>query len=91
MQIAVRNLFHSHHMNRQRVTARQVLDFLVNQKHGVVPVDGTGAGRSYQKGPFKAAYRNVQRWLVEFGGYDRGKRKGNLVASAPLPPDLLCE
>jgi hypothetical protein len=82
MQIAVRDFVQSQQMNRHRVTARQVLDFLVDQKHVVVPVDGTGAGQSYQKGPpFKAAYRNVQRWLVEFGGYDRGKQKGNLVPS----------
>jgi very-short-patch-repair endonuclease len=29
-------------MNRQRVTARQVLDFLVDQKQVIVPVDGAG-------------------------------------------------
>jgi hypothetical protein len=65
-------------MNRQRVTGRPVLDFLVEQKHLFVPVDGDGR---YQKGPFKAAYRNVQCWLKEFGGYNLGKRKGNLVPS----------
>jgi hypothetical protein len=68
MQIKVGDFVRSRQMNRQRVNII------------VVPVDGAG-GQSYQKGPFKAAYRNVQRWLVEFGGYDRGKRKGNLVPS----------
>jgi hypothetical protein len=65
-------------MNHQQVTGRQVLDFLVGQKHLFVPVDGDGR---YQKGPFKAAYRNVQRRLKEFGGYERGKQVGNLVPS----------
>jgi hypothetical protein len=79
MQIRVQDFVHGHHMNRERVTARQVLDFLVQQKHLVVPIDGEGR---YQKVPFKAAYRAMQRWLVEFGGsYDWGKHKGNLVPS----------
>jgi hypothetical protein len=32
-------------------------------------------------GPFKAASRGVQRRLSEFGGFERGKCKGNLVPS----------
>jgi hypothetical protein len=81
MQIKVQDFVCSHQMNRERVTARQVLDFLVQQKHLIVPIDGEGR---HQKVPFKAANRTVQRWfLVEFGGYDCGKRrrKGNLVTS----------
>jgi hypothetical protein len=78
MQIAVRDFVCGHRMSRQRVTARQMLDFLVEQKHLVVPIDREGR---YQTGEFKVAYRNVQRWLKEFGGYERGKRKGNLVPS----------
>jgi hypothetical protein len=31
--------------------------------------------------PFNTAYRVVRKWLAEFGGYERGKRKGNLVPS----------
>jgi hypothetical protein len=66
-------------MNRQRVTGHQVLDYLIEQKHLFVPVDAMGR---YQTVPFKAAFRNVQRWLKEFGGYEQGKkRKGNLVPS----------
>jgi hypothetical protein len=79
MQIKVQDFVRGRQMNRERVTARQVLDFLVQQKHLVVPIDGEGR---YQKVPFKAAYRNVQRWLADFAGYDRGKRKGNLIRSS---------
>jgi hypothetical protein len=78
MQIKVQDFVPSWRMNCQRVTARQVLDFLVQKKHLIVLIDGEGR---YQKVPFKAAYRVVQRWLVEFAGYDQGKHKGNLVPS----------
>jgi hypothetical protein len=77
MQIKVQDFVCGRRMNRERVTACQVLlDFLVEQKHLYVPVDGDGR---YQKAPFKAAYRNVQRCLADFAGC--GKRKGNLVPS----------
>jgi hypothetical protein len=79
MQIGVRDFVHGCWMNRQRVTGHhQVLDHLIEQKHLFVPVDTMG---QYQTVPFKAAFQNVQRWLKEFGGYERGKRKGNLVPS----------
>jgi very-short-patch-repair endonuclease len=39
MQIAVREFVCGHRMNRQRVTGRQVFDFMVEQKHLIVPVD----------------------------------------------------
>jgi hypothetical protein len=73
MQIKVQDFVRTCRMNWQRVTGR------VEQKHLFVPVDGDGR---YQRGPFKAAYRNVQMWLKEFGEYERGKRKGNLVPSS---------
>jgi hypothetical protein len=57
MQIKVRDFVWSHWMNRQRVTGRQVLDFLVEQKHLVAPLDLEGR---YQRGPFIAASRGVQ-------------------------------
>jgi hypothetical protein len=78
LQISVRDFVRSRRMNWQRVTARQVLDFFVQQKNLIIPVDETGR---YQLLPFKSAYRGVQRWLSEFGGYERGKPKGNLVPS----------
>jgi hypothetical protein len=80
----------SRRMNWQRVTARQVLDFFVENQYVIVPLD--------ERVAFDSAYRSVRRWLSEFGGYKRGKRKGNLVPSeanvakkAPLSPDLLCQ
>jgi hypothetical protein len=42
MQIAVRDFVRGRWMNQQCVTARQVLDFLVDQKQVVVPVHGAG-------------------------------------------------
>jgi hypothetical protein len=63
-------------MNCQRVTARQVLDFFVEQKHLIIPRDPLGR---YEKLPFNTAYRVVRKWLTEFGGYERGKPRGNLV------------
>jgi hypothetical protein len=37
MQVAVRDFVRSRRMNRQRVTARQVLDFFVEKKYVIVP------------------------------------------------------
>jgi very-short-patch-repair endonuclease len=90
LQILVRDFVCTCQMNRQRVTGRQVLDFFVEQKHLFIPVDRTG---HYQQLPFKSAYRGVQRWLKEFGGYERGKRKGNLVPSEAnvAKKHLLCQ
>jgi hypothetical protein len=65
-------------MNRQRVTAHQVLDFFVENKYVLVPLDERGR---YEQVAFDSAYRAVRRWLAEFGGYKRGKRKGKLVPS----------
>jgi hypothetical protein len=78
MQIKVQDFIRGCQMNRQRVTGRQVLDFLVEQKHHHIPVNHLGR---YEKLPFTTAYRVVWKWLHEFGGYERGKRKGNLVPS----------
>jgi hypothetical protein len=65
-------------MNRQRVTTRQVLDFFVENQYVIVPLDERGR---YEQVAFDSAYRAVRRWLAEFGGYERGKHKGNLVPS----------
>jgi hypothetical protein len=73
MQIKVRDFIQSQRMNQQRVTARQVLDFLVENQYVIVPLD--------ERVAFDSANRAVRRWLAEFGRYERGKRKGNLVPS----------
>jgi hypothetical protein len=74
MQVAVRDFVRSQRMNCQRVTACQVLDFFVENKYVIVPLDERGR---YEQVAFDSAYRAVRRWLAEFGGYERGKRKGN--------------
>jgi very-short-patch-repair endonuclease len=61
MQIKVRDFVRSQRMNRQRVTACQVLDFFVENQYLIVPLD--------ERVAFDSAYRAVRRWLAEFGGY----------------------
>jgi hypothetical protein len=74
----VREFVRACRKNKSRVTARQVLEYFLEQKHlVVVPLDAQGR---FEKVPFKSAYRVMQRWLSEFGGYQSGKRK-NLVPS----------
>ena len=77
LRIEVRNFVRTRRMSRSRVTARQVLEYFLEQKHLVVPLDAQGR---FEKLHFQSAYRATQRWLSEFGGYKRGKRK-NLVPS----------
>lgn len=60
---------------RQRVTARQVLDFLIANEVLMVPVAANG---TYQARAFATAYRATRRF-VESLGYERGRRTGNLV------------
>jgi len=62
---------------RKRVTGRQVLDYLVKNKYIAVATNSDGV---YEKKSFESAYRNTRRWLQEFGGYKRGRRK-NIVTS----------
>jgi hypothetical protein len=67
MQVAVQDFVRCRRMNRQQVTARQVLDFFVEKKYDiVVPLDERGR---YEKVAFDSAYRAVRRWSSEFGGY----------------------
>jgi transposase len=74
--VAVRNFVRSHRLRRERVTCRQVLDFMVENKHVTVAVDESG---QFEAKAFNAAYRAVQRWVKEFAGYKQGRRVGNLV------------
>jgi very-short-patch-repair endonuclease len=94
MQITVRDFVRSRRMNRQRVTARQVLDFFVENKYVIVPLDKRGR---YEQVAFDSAYRAVRRWLAEFGGYERGGAQRQPCPLSPeccqeasLPQDLLC-
>jgi hypothetical protein len=63
MQIKVQDFVRGHWMNRKHVTARQVLDFFVEQKHLFIPVDGDGR---YQKGPPSKQLTEMSRggWLI---------------------------
>jgi hypothetical protein len=44
----------------------------------VIPRDSLAR---YEMLPFNTAYSMVRKWLTEFGGYNIGKRRGNLVPS----------
>jgi transposase len=74
MQIRVREFVRAERSMKRRVTARQVLDFLIDRKAVVVERDDNG---QFDKVAFQSAYRNVRRWLSSFG-YQRGKRN-NIV------------
>jgi len=58
------------------VTCRQVLDFLVQKQSLVIPTDDLGR---YLPKHFRSGYRAVQRWIKDCGGYQQGRRTGNLV------------
>ena len=73
----VRDFVRGRRTKRERVTARQVLDWFVEQGYLAVPKDSKG---KYEKKPFENAYRATRRW-IEAHGYERGKRTGNLVPS----------
>ena len=77
LQVKVRNWVRERRGRRERTTARQVLDFLVEEKILVIPRASDG---SYEKTGLTTGWRNVRRWLAK-NGYKRGNRKGNLVPS----------
>lgn len=60
---------------RQRVTARQLVDFLVEKGQLKINRDETGL---FDKKSLETAYRAVRRF-VEALGYQRGKRTGNII------------
>jgi transposase len=77
LRLDVRDFVRARRKDKSRVTARQVLEYFLEKKHLVIPLDAQGR---FEKVPFKSAYRATRRWLSDFGGYQRGKRK-NLVPS----------
>ena len=68
-QTQVRDWVRERRMQRQRTTARQVLDFLVHKGFLHIERDTTG---KYVGKDLAVALRNVQRWL-HVTGYKRGK------------------
>jgi len=60
---------------RQRITARQLVDFLVEKGKLHVKKDATGL---FERKSLETAYRGVRRF-VEALGYERGKRTGNII------------
>lgn len=63
VQIRVREFARGKRAKRERVTARQVLDFLVGE--GLISVETNEEGVMVPKA-FATAYRSVRRWLQNF-------------------------
>lgn len=78
VEILVRQWVRERRAIRQRTTARQVLDFLVDQQILFLPEDRDLTS-------VKAGLRAVQRWL-QYYGYRRGRQTGNIV---PNPQQTL--
>jgi hypothetical protein len=72
---AIRCFVQEERRERRQVTGRQVLDHLLELEYIHVPKDDTGL---YKKTKLETAYRSCRRWL-ERHGYNRGRRKGNIV------------
>lgn len=79
VRLEVREYVREQRMERKRVTARQVVDFLIEKQYLAIPMDDTGV--YMEKKALSAALRATQRWLFDYGGYKRGPRTGNLVPS----------
>ena len=75
VRLKVQKYIREQRKKKERVTGRQVLDYLVQERFLVIPVDEFGI---FEKKPFQSAYRNVRRFLEKLG-YRRGRRTGNLV------------
>ena len=63
-QIKVRDFVRSKRMKKERVTARQILDFLVQEKLLFIQQDAMG---QYMKKDFDSACRNVCRYMKSLG------------------------
>mgnify|MGYP005854614081 CR=1 FL=1 len=75
LQHRVREYVRSERAERRRVTARQVLEFMLESKDITVELDEDG---KYEKRALATAYRRCRGYLQQLG-YKRGKRSGNIV------------
>ena len=75
LQIAVRTWVREKRSRKERVTARQVLDYFVEHRHLLVPFipDDNEGAPLFDPIALKVALRNVQRWIT-WAGYSRGPR-----------------
>jgi transposase len=81
VQVLVRNFVRDYRKRMKRVTGRQVLDFMLEKE--LLSIDIEPDTGTYTKKGFATGYRNVRRWL-ERNGYQRGRRKGNVVPRADV-------
>ena len=80
VQVKVREWVRQRRAQRIRTTARQVLDFLVDEKILVVTRDDGG---KYHRKALTAGLRSVHHWLVSME-YRCGKRTGNIIPDVRL-------
>ena len=80
VQVKIREWVRQRRSQRQRTTARQVVDYLVEERILVVRREDNGA---YERRSLNAGLRSVQRWLTVMN-YRRGKRTGNIIPDVRL-------
>ena len=80
VQVKIREWVRQRRSQRQRTTARQVVDYLVEERILVVRREDNGA---YERRSLNAGLRSVQRWLTVMN-YRRGKRTGNIIPDVCL-------
>jgi transposase len=76
-QVKLREFVRKRRMNRERVTARQVVDYFVSERLLHIPTEDNG---KYKTKEFKAAYRCTRRFVARMK-YKRGKRKYSIQPS----------
>jgi transposase len=80
VQIMIREFVRGKRINRERVTAKEVLGKLVDE--GILHIPHNEDG-TFEEKAFESAYRNVRSWLQSCG-YQRGKRTGNIIPNPEL-------
>ena len=75
VKILVRNFVRGLRQNKQRVTARQLVEYLESQ--GIINIEKED-DNTYKQKEFAAAYRCTRRWLKR-NHYQRGRRSNQIV------------
>ena len=80
--IGIREYVRGRRATRKRTTAKQVLEYCIQQGFVQVKRDNDDAD-AYDKTAYETAYRSMRRWL-ERNEYKRGRRTGNLAMKEQL-------
>ena len=80
--IGIREFVRERRVKRKRTTAKQVLEYCIEQGFVKVNKDSDDA-ELFDKKSYETAYRSMRRWL-ERNEYKRGRRTGNLALKEQL-------